>query len=150
MKKSNVGRPTLMTEDTLKKLEDAFMLGCTDLEACLAADISTTTLYNYQNEHPEFVERKATLKENPIKIARVSVIKQMTEDGDLALKFLERKKKDEFSLRTELTGKDGGQLFDLTSVLNGLDEQEHSPGEELETKPNEIHRGDVGTDTPEN
>ncbi len=31
-------------------------------------------------------------------------------DPEFALKFMERKRKDEFSLRTELTGKDGGAI----------------------------------------
>ena len=60
-----------MTEAVLRKLEDAFALGCTDLEACLYADISKTTLYDYQKDHPEFAERKEKLKETPtLKAAR--------------------------------------------------------------------------------
>jgi len=95
-----VGRPTVMTPDTVKKLEEAFLLGCTDLEACLVADISKETLYNYQDKNPEFVGRKEKLKLFPIYRARASVMNGI-DDPDLALKFLERKKKDEFSLRTE-------------------------------------------------
>lgn len=36
--------------------------------------------------------------------ARKSVVNALTKDPDLALKYLERKKKDEFSLRSEHTG----------------------------------------------
>lgn len=95
-----------MTPEKISKLEEAFMLGCSDLEACLFADIGKTTLYNYQNENPDFTERKEKLKENPILLARRSVVNSMTEDGDLALKFLERKRKDEFGTKstTEHTG----------------------------------------------
>jgi hypothetical protein len=50
------------------------------------------------------------LKENPVLIARTSVTKHMRDNGDLAIKFLERKKKDEFSLRSEITGPDGGPM----------------------------------------
>jgi hypothetical protein len=47
---------------------------------------------------------------------------------DLALKYLERKKKDEFSVRTELTGADGEDLFaisaeekeNINKKLNGI------------------------------
>lgn len=95
------GRPTKMTEETVKKLEEAFLLGCSDLEACLYADISKQTLYNYQDKHPEFVDRKERLKENPVFVARRAVISEMKEDGNLALKYLERKKKDEFSIKQE-------------------------------------------------
>ena len=94
--KNKGGRPTKMTPETIRKLEQAFSLGCTDLEACLFADIGKSTLYDYQEENPEFAERKARLKENPVLLARKSVVEALEGDPDLALKFLERKKKDEF------------------------------------------------------
>lgn len=108
-----VGRPTVLTPEAIRKLTEAFALGCTDLEACYYADISKSTLYDYQKENPEFLELKEKLKERPILQARQSVIKAMVDDGDLALKFLERKKKDEFSLRQELAGVKGQPLVDL-------------------------------------
>ena len=96
------GRPTKMTDKVVKKLEEAFLLGCSDLEACLFADISKQTLYTYQDKNPEFVDRKEKLKENPVFIARKAVIKDMKDDGNLALKYLERKRKDEFSIKQEI------------------------------------------------
>ncbi len=108
-----VGRPTLMTPETLSKLEEAFLLGCTDKEACFVADISHQTLYDYQKDHPEFVERKEALKENPIYEARKSVLASLRGDGDLALKFLERKVKSEFSLRTEQDITSGGKPINI-------------------------------------
>lgn len=94
------GRKTIMTLEVVKKLEEAFLLGCSDLEACFYANISKQTLYTYQDKNPEFVDRKEQLKENPIFIARKSVITGLS-NPDLALKFLERKKKDEFSTKIE-------------------------------------------------
>jgi len=95
------GRPTKMTPDTVKKLEEAFLMGCSDLEACLFADISKQTLYTYQDKNPEFIDRKRILKQNPVMVARQSVLKEMREDGNLAMKYLERKNKAEFGTRTE-------------------------------------------------
>jgi hypothetical protein len=97
------GRPTKMTPETINKLEYAFALGCSDKEACCYADICHQVLYNYQNKHPEFVERKQQLKQWPFLKARKAVIRDFEEKGggDLALKFLERRKKSEFSLRQE-------------------------------------------------
>lgn len=109
-RKSNAGRPSAFTPELLNKLEEAFKIGCTDEEACLNADISTTALYNYQNRHPEFVERKERLKQRPFWLARKSVVDRLARDPELALKYLERKKKDEFSTRQETTGKDGGPV----------------------------------------
>lgn len=97
-----VGRPTIMTPVVVAKLEQAFAFGCTDVEACLFAGISKDCLYDYQTKHPEFVHRKEELKESPVLLARQSVIKHMEEDGDLAMKFLERRRKDEFSPKTEI------------------------------------------------
>lgn len=107
-----MARPTKMTPETIAKLEEAFLLGCGDVEACLFANITKTTLYNYQLNNPEFVDRKEQLKENPIFLARRSVISAMTTDGDLALKFLERRKREEFSQRiqTEIGGIDGAPI----------------------------------------
>lgn len=104
------GRPTKMTKSTLDKLETAFAYGCTDAEACFFAGISQALLYIYQNAHPEFLERKDRLKQSPFFKARKSVIDGLA-DPELALKFLERKKKDEFALRTEHTGENGKPLF---------------------------------------
>ena len=110
MKKSNAGRPTIMTDLTLKKLNEAFAFGCTDEEACYYAEISKQTLYNYQKDHPEFVDQKEALKQRPILLARQEVINGIKGNPELALKFLERKKKDEFSLRSEFTGRDGEDI----------------------------------------
>jgi hypothetical protein len=95
-----------MTPLVLSKLEEAFALGCTDLEACFFAELGAATLYKYQDKHPEFVERKEALKLSPVLKARRSVISGFEESPELALKYLERKKKDEFSLK---------QLVDVTS-----------------------------------
>ena len=96
------GRPTIFTKECIQKLEEAFALGCTDLEACLYADIAAASLYNYQKENPKFLERKHRLKENPILKARTCVVKAIESDSDLALKFLERKLKSEFSTQQNL------------------------------------------------
>lgn len=96
-----MARPTVMTAEVIAKLEEAFAWGCTDIEACLNADIAPATLYQYQEKNPKFTERKAALKETPILLARKSVVTKLGKDSDLALKYLDRKKKDEFSTKTE-------------------------------------------------
>ncbi len=100
-----VGRPTDMTEATINKLEEVFAIGGSDKEACFYADISHQTLYNYQEKHPEFVERKEALKERPILKARQTVVKSLDNPSD-AQWFLERKLKKEFSQKLELEVED--------------------------------------------
>jgi hypothetical protein len=103
-KKSNGGRPTVFTQEVLQKLEYAFSLGCTDLEACFYADISKSSLYNYQNENPEFLERKESLKERPVLLAREQVVNAII-GGDVASahKVLDRKEGSKVSIDANLT-----------------------------------------------
>lgn len=100
------GRPTVMTKEVLTKLEEAFLIGCSDTEACFYAGISTRTLYRYEEQNEDFCRRKEELKSNPFLIARQAVIKEIENEnnpkrGELAIKYLERTKRDEFSLRRE-------------------------------------------------
>ncbi len=94
-----MGRPSKMTDLVVKKLEEAFALGCTDLEACFYADITKQTLYTYQQTHSEFLDRKELLKQRPVLEARQSVIKHLKDNGALALRYLERKQSSEFSTK---------------------------------------------------
>lgn len=89
-------------DEVLKKLEYVWALGGTDEEACLYADISVQALMVYQKKHPKISLRKNLLKEKPVLMAREAVIKALKDKNpDIAIKYLERKKKDEFSLKTE-------------------------------------------------
>lgn len=123
-----VGRPTVMTEEIISKLEHAFSIGCTDLESCFYADISKDSLYRYQLEHPDFCERKEQLKASPIFIARTTVVREIAEKGELALKYLERKKKDEFSPSSDLNL--GGQSDNPVNMNITLDFVKPKPEEQ--------------------
>ena len=106
MAENKVGRPTVMTEEVIQKLEYAFMRGLTDLEACLYANISKSTLYNYCEENPEFLERKEELKQHPTAKARLNVTEAIEKgDEDLSKWWLERKARDEFSTKQEVAAK---------------------------------------------
>ena len=49
------GRPTVVTQEAINKLEMAFSLGCSDNQTCLFADISRKALYHSQRAHPAFI-----------------------------------------------------------------------------------------------
>jgi len=91
-----------MSEEKIKKLEEAFALDCSVGEACFYADITKTTYYNWLEKNPKLVDRFEALREKPVLLARQSVVKGLKESPDLALKYLERKRKNEFSLKTEV------------------------------------------------
>jgi len=100
-----MARPTVMTPKVIEKLEEAFAWGCSDIEACLWADIAPATLYQYQDKNPAFTERKANLKEKPVLLARKSVVSSLPKDSKLAMDYLSRKRKDEFSIKSELNAR---------------------------------------------
>lgn len=97
----SIGRPEIIEGPILQKLIDAFSLGCTDEEACIYVDINMSTLYNYQERHPEFVERKKLLKQRPFLKARNTVVKSL-DDPDHAEWYLERKGRDEFGVKAKI------------------------------------------------
>lgn len=69
------GQPVKMTEKMLQKLDLCFSVAMTDEQACFHCGISTSTLYNYQHNHPEYLERKDILKQSITMQARVNVWK---------------------------------------------------------------------------
>jgi hypothetical protein len=54
---SNIGRPTKLIPETIKKLEEVFAMDGTVKEACFYADISTQTYYTFVKDKPEFLDR---------------------------------------------------------------------------------------------
>jgi len=84
------------------KLEQAWALGCSDTEAAFYAGISKAGLSRYIKSSEKIAERKELLKCNPVLISRQEVIKAIQAgNAKLALKLLERVKRDEFALRQE-------------------------------------------------
>ena len=67
------GRPEIIKKDVLAKLEQAFKIGATDVEACYYATINPATLYRYQDKNPEFCEKKEAWKKNPIMKAKRTI-----------------------------------------------------------------------------
>lgn len=92
-------------------LEYAFKLDATDKEACLCAEITLDQLYYYQREIDNtFQLKKEQWKETPTLLARTELVNGLKGNAELCLKYLERKKKGEFSLRQEYSGPDGKEL----------------------------------------
>jgi ACT domain-containing protein len=97
------GRPTVMTEEIVSKLEYGFMKGLNVTECCHYADISRTTFYDYLEKNPEFSNRIEELKSNPSTRAKLNIVEAIESgDTDLAKWWLERRNKDEFSLKQEI------------------------------------------------
>ena len=146
--KNDTGRPTVMTQETLHKLETAFKMGCSHSIACQHAGISRTALYKYQNENPEFADKINAWQVNPILKAQNNVMrvlngtrnlleKRIKEDGtedldprseltsrevlELSKWYLEHRNKGEYGTRVEVTGADGEPLQTGSGIAEMLD-----------------------------
>jgi hypothetical protein len=130
-----VGRPPSIDAEALRKLEEVFALGGTDKEACLYAGISTTTLYKYQEEHPDFAERKAALKETPVLLARRTVVASLEKDVNSAWRMVERKDPD-LNPKQVIDHTTKGEKLENSTVILALAE-----------KLNDLHReGSISSD----
>ena len=105
--KGKAGRLTKMTEEVVKKLVACFSNGFSDQLACDHVGITKQTLYNYCDKNPEFLTIKERLKKNPVAAATLNIVKAI-DSGDVKASqwYLERKCKDEFSIRTEVEKKE--------------------------------------------
>lgn len=123
MSRNKVGRPPIMTPETIAKLEEAFLIGCTDAEACFMAGISQSAFYRYQENHPEFKDRKEALKENTAIQARREVLEAISNhDGVMVRWYLEKKKPEEFTARQDIRIEGAGTLTiqDREEAIRGL------------------------------
>ena len=111
---AEVTNPTKLTDDVVKKLEEAFAMDCTVEEACLMANISKQTYYNWINSFPEWKERFDELKNHPFLKARKTIVDSL-DKPEYAYRYMERKKKKEFGQNVDITT-DGKEL--TVNVIN--------------------------------
>jgi hypothetical protein len=132
---ANVGRPTEKTPEILRKIEEAASLDCSIEEMAFFAGIHRATLYRWIIDDTELSDRIEELRQRPVLLARKTVLKSVEEDPDMAMRYLERKRKDEFSTKQEIgIHKDKEiekALDDAAAILKKLGEgnDETIPGE---------------------
>lgn len=90
---------TKLDAEMVKKLEQAFGYDCTVAEICIYCDISKQTYYNWRKENPKLFDYLDTLRAHPILRARKTVVDSLEGNVGVALGYLERKSKDEFSTK---------------------------------------------------
>ena len=101
--KNQVGRPRAIQEKQLQQWKEAFLMGCTNREACLYADVCESTFYDFLKDYPEYSE-KIDIWKNYEKVKARMVVHKALDKGDreMAKWYLERKAKDEFSTKQEV------------------------------------------------
>ncbi len=102
-----------MTDEVVRKLIEAFKLDVTVEEACLYADISKDAFYRKLNEDEGFSDEIGRARQYATMAARLSIIKALPNDPHLALKYLERKRREEFGLQQKPPQEERVQRIDL-------------------------------------
>lgn len=103
-RKNKGGRPPVMTPEVVGKLELGFSKGLNKTECCRFAGISRDSLYEYLKTHPEFSDRIEELQSHPAMRAKINIADRIEKgDIDLSQWYLERKCRDEFSLKQEVS-----------------------------------------------
>lgn len=125
------------TPATMRKLEEAYSYGCTDDEAAHYAGITRATLQNWTREDAKLSARFQALKTKPIFSARRSLHDHIPKDGNLALKYLERAKPEEFAPEAHLRIEGGN----FSTVL--VDYDDYLKARELKEKQAEAIDGEV-------
>lgn len=116
---------TKFRPEVIKKLEEAFEMDCSIDEVCFYAGISVQTYYNWIKKNPELLERLEQLRQKPFILARKTIISGIQENPELALKYMERKRKSEFSLKSEMEVNNNITIVDETikKINDFLDEK---------------------------
>ena len=129
-----MARPTVMTEQVIDKLRQAFLIGATNLEAAHYAGITEKTLYNYIEKHPEYLQQIEAYKSEPILKAKQTVAKSLNE-AKHAQWYLERKAKKEYGANVDVTT-DGKALptpiIDLTNVQQDDSNQQDTEAQQTD------------------
>jgi hypothetical protein len=105
------GRPTVLTPTVIDKLVHAFEHGYTKTQAFRYSGISKDTYYGAMKSDEEFADKMRRAQDHLGLKARDVVSAAITaNDVKTAKWWLERKAKDEYSLRREATGAGGGAV----------------------------------------
>jgi len=100
------------TPETVNKLEQAFAIDASIEEACFYAGITKQCFYLWKKKHIKLFDSFEALRNKPILAARLTIVNNIDTLAG-AQWYIERKRKKEFSLRSELTGEDGKPLMSL-------------------------------------
>ena len=115
------GRPETITPEIEDKMIGFFKMGLNDEEVCEQTGVAPSVLYSHQNRHKEFLERKRLAKTNLVANARRELFAGLRSKDekirvDTAKWILERRAKNEFSTRQEITGADGESLIPTIEI----------------------------------
>lgn len=126
--KSIAGRPTKLTNDVVKKLEEAFKYDFTIDEACYYAGISRESYYNYCEKDKTFLTKMDAAKAFVAMAAKKNVARAITDENSIenSWKYLQKRQPDLYSEKQKI---ETNSAVTLEEVLKSLEEQEDVLGE---------------------
>lgn len=83
-RKNEKGRPSVITDEVIKKLIAAFKMGLSIREAAAFADVSKTAIYEFIDSNTEFKDKIKTLQATPSMLAKVAIYGAIAA-GDLEI-----------------------------------------------------------------
>lgn len=87
----------VVSDDKLKAVREAVAIGASFKEICYYADVPEDALKKFLEQNPRVSESLDLLAQRPILRARQTLDKAIGEDPAMALRFLERKRPEEFA-----------------------------------------------------
>lgn len=131
-------KPYKLSRDVVRKFEEAFAIDATVEEACFYAGISRDTYYRWIKFWPKLAEKYDRLRQKPMLKARQTIVNSL-DNPDYAFKYAERKKKNEFSLRTEISGPDGEKIEGIqVQIVTNENKQNETKPESNSSIPEEL------------
>lgn len=111
----------VMTESTVRKLDEAFMMGFSDREACMYVGIPYSTFTSWLERHEDYRTKKEDLKSHPKILVKKNIYGALKEgDLDTSKWYADRKMKDDgFTTKQEIDanlGNKDGQPFKTTNM----------------------------------
>lgn len=92
----------VMTDEVVQKLDEAFLYGLSDRQACLYAGINYSTFTEWIKRNPDYCTKKETLKENPKLRAKINIAKSISEGNLFDSKWYLEKTDKEFTNKQEI------------------------------------------------
>jgi len=103
-----------MDDAILDKIRTAFSIDCNIREACIYAEITETTYYNWKKKNPELFEKIEKLREEPVLKAKTTIYNNLG-DVNTAKWLLERKRKADYGNQLDVTT--GGDKIQIIAYV---------------------------------
>lgn len=108
-------------KEVLDKLAAAFAIDATIDEACFYAGIDPDTYNRWKKNNPSKYAHLEALRQTPVLAARETLAKAVKNSPKIALKYLERKRRVEFSTRQEVDHTTDGRAILSPAILDQID-----------------------------